>query len=628
MSNPVLADRHRFTHRVYLLRFVLLSMLDATLWLAALSVAVNARLGFSWALVDIPALLIVAFVAIDIHLLTGIIAGLYTGRRRLASFEETVWLAVAATAGTTAAFLVSWLAGEANLVPLSAVLAAGAYQLIGALGVRYAGRLILDLHRPRAPRNSRMLIFGAGEAGLQTARTLMRDPQAGGLPVAFLDDDPSKAGLRTQGLRVVGSRKNIGEAAVSLKADTMVIAMPSASYEALADVADRGREAGLTVRVLPRLSQIVEEGIRVRNTRDKIADILVIGGAGYIGSHLTRQLLASGYRVHILDSFMYGRQGLVGLESDPRLFVTKADSRDIAAVTEAMRQVDAVVHLGEIVGDPACAVDEQLTLEVNLIATRVIAEIAKGYGITRFVYASSCSVYGATSEIVSEQSDLKPVSLYARAKIASEDALFRLADERFKPTVLRFSTVYGWSYRPRYDLVVNLLSAQAVQTGNITVFGGTQWRPFVHVEDAARAIEVMLESPLDIVGTQVFNVGSDGENYSLQQLAGIIQSVVPSVVVDYEGNKVDDRSYRVSFSKLQSLTGFEPQWNVENGVRQMVEQIQTGDAGSFREDVYSNYLTFSDPSALAEAKAVDSVARMIWLPEADVAKTADVPAPK
>ncbi len=394
-------------------------MLDATLWLAALSVAVNARLGFSWALVDIPALLIVAFVAIDIHLLTGIIAGLYTGRRRLASFEETVWLAVAASAGTTAAFLVSWLVGDANLVPLSAVLAAGAYQLIGALGVRYTGRLILDLRRPRSPRDSRMLIFGAGEAGLQTARALLRDAQSDALPVAFLDDDPSKAGLRTQGLRVVGSREHIEAAATTFQADSILIAMPSAPHEALVDVADRAQQAGLKVQVLPRLSQIVEDGIRVRDIREMtLADflerdeahldlgqiagylqgkrVLVTGAGGSIGSELCETIRRfnpdrllmldhSENNLHRLSLRMHGSGSL----DSPDLIL--ADIRDPEALREIFeRERPQVVfhaaahkHVTFLEAFPAEAI------KTNVHGTLNVLVAASEVGVERFVNIST-----------------------------------------------------------------------------------------------------------------------------------------------------------------------------------------------------------------------------------------------
>ena len=231
----------------------------------------------------------------------------------------------------------------------------------------------------------------------------------------------------------------------------------------------------------------------------RIKNVLVIGGAGYIGSALLPKLLDHGYHVRILDLLLYGSEPIQDYLDHARLEVVQADFRQIDQVVEAMRGIDAVVHLGAIVGDPACALDEDLTIDVNLMATRMVAEVVKGSGISRFIFASTCSVYGAGDEILDERSALRPVSLYARSKIASERVLVSLAEPGFAPTILRFGTIYGISGRTRFDLVVNLLAAKAVVEGNITVYGGEQWRPFLHVDDAALAILKVLEAPLSMV---------------------------------------------------------------------------------------------------------------------------------
>ncbi len=178
--------------------------------------------------------------------------------------------------------------------------------------------------------------------------------------------------------------------------------------------------------------------------RSAIRNILVIGGAGYIGSILVRKLLQQGYSVTVLDALLYGDESIRELYGQPRLEFIKGDFRDIGSVVNAMRGIDAVVHLGALVGDPACAIDEKLTIEINLAATRMIAEVAKGFGVQRFLFASTCSVYGASEELSHEESELKPVSLYARTKISSEQALLSLAGSRFAPTIVRFATIFGW----------------------------------------------------------------------------------------------------------------------------------------------------------------------------------------
>ena len=261
--------------------------------------------------------------------------------------------------------------------------------------------------------------------------------------------------------------------------------------------------------------------------------VLVIGGAGYVGSVLCGQLLASGHRVRVLDAFLYGRESLNEFTNDPRVEIIQSDSRDLVRVRAAMHDVSAVVHLGEIVGDPACSLDPEVTVDVNVNATLAVARLARDAGIRRFIYPSSCSVYGASDDIVSERSDLNPVSLYARAKITVEEALRRMADSDFQPVILRFATVYGLSPRPRFDLVVNLLTAKAQSTGEITVNGGDQWRPFVHVADAAAAILLMLQQPSHMVAGETFNVGSNDQNHTVGEVGEVIRNRVAGSTVHY-----------------------------------------------------------------------------------------------
>jgi nucleoside-diphosphate-sugar epimerase len=250
--------------------------------------------------------------------------------------------------------------------------------------------------------------------------------------------------------------------------------------------------------------------------------------------------------------------------------------------------MDAVIHLGGLVGDSACALNEELTLEINLMATRMIAEVAKGSGVGRFIFTSTCSVYGANDQMLDERSELRPVSLYARSKIASEKVLIKLADDSFAPVILRLSTIYGLSGRPRFDLVVNLLTAKAVVDHEITIFGGDQWRPFLHVDDAARAIVSVLEAPLKIVRNQFFNVGSNEQNYQINQVGKIIHELVPEAVVVNKDDITDPRNYWVNSNKINQTLGFSPEWTVARGVEQVIEAINTGKVGDYRDARYSN----------------------------------------
>ena len=321
--------------------------------------------------------------------------------------------------------------------------------------------------------------------------------------------------------------------------------------------------------------------------------VLVIGGAGYIGSALLPYLLKYDCRVRVLDLFLYGTDPIADVLGHPALEVIRADFRQVDLLVKAMRGIDCVVHLGGIVGDLACAIDEELTIDVNLAATRLIAEVARGSGVKRFIFASTCSVYGASEQILDENSELNPLSLYARSKIASEVILKDMADELFAPVIIRFGTIYGFSGRTRFDLVVNLLTAKAVIDGEITVFGGNQWRPFVHVDDAARAIWMLLRLP-NRARAEIFNVGSTSQNYTIRQIGEIIKRQVPEARLVCTADSEDGRNYRVSFARIERMVGFKVRWSIEDGVRQVADAIKAGHVRDYREARYSNVKFMSE----------------------------------
>jgi nucleoside-diphosphate-sugar epimerase len=316
--------------------------------------------------------------------------------------------------------------------------------------------------------------------------------------------------------------------------------------------------------------------------------ILVIGGAGYLGSVLVRQLLDRAYSVTVMDALMYGDDSVRDLYGHPGFDVVRGDLRDVEALISASHHADAVVHLGALVGDPACAYDEQLATEINLEATRTIAAVARGLGIERLVFASTCGVYGASDDLLDEDSPLGPVSLYARTKLDSEAYLLSLNGSRFKPVVLRFGTFYGASPRPRFDLVVNLLVAKAVTEGEIIIFGGSQWRPFIHVADGARAIIRCLEAPARRLQQRVFNVGSDRQNHTLTEIARIIAAAVPDARVELAPEAPEEANYRVSFARIQNTLGFRATRTVQDGVRELKEAIEQGAVGDITDSRYSN----------------------------------------
>lgn len=316
--------------------------------------------------------------------------------------------------------------------------------------------------------------------------------------------------------------------------------------------------------------------------------VLVIGGAGYIGSALLPKLLDKGYHVRLLDLLLYGTEPIEHLVGHPNLEVMQGDFRHVEKVVEAMHGVDSVVHLGAIVGDPACDLDEELTIEVNLTAARMIAQVAKGWGVERLIFASTCSVYGACDETLDERSHTKPISLYGRTKLAAERGLERMSSDGFAPTILRFSTIYGLSGRTRFDLVVNLLAAKAKVDGVITVFGGDQWRPFVHVDDAALAISTVLDAPVESVCGETFNVGSDEQNYKIGEIGELIHQHVPGAELVTNDDAKDLRNYRVSFYKIRNTLGFEPKWTVAQGIQQVLEAIASGEVKDYHDAKYSN----------------------------------------
>jgi nucleoside-diphosphate-sugar epimerase len=337
--------------------------------------------------------------------------------------------------------------------------------------------------------------------------------------------------------------------------------------------------------------------------------VLVVGGAGYIGSVLVRKLLERGWRVRVLDRLLYGEESLSELYGREGFELLEGDFRNVEAVVRAVQGMGSIIHLGAVVGDPACALNGDFTFEVNLAATRMIAEAGKGYGIRRFLFASSCSVYGARDETLDERSSLAPLSLYASTKIESERLLLSLVSASFSPVLLRFATVCGLSPRPRFDLVVNLLAAQAAREGKITIYGGQQWRPFVHVEDVALALIRGLEAPLELVSGEIFNVGSEKGNLRLIELGELIGKVVPGVEVSVRESAEDPRNYRVSFEKMEHVLGFAASKSVEDAVQEIVQAVSSGQITDYRRPQYSNvqWLTENGETAITMVPNIYSV---------------------
>lgn len=342
----------------------------------------------------------------------------------------------------------------------------------------------------------------------------------------------------------------------------------------------------------------------------RIQNVLVIGGAGYIGSLLCRKLLDQGFNVRVLDKLVYGDDPISKLYDTPNFELIRGDFRNLDSVVDSMLEIDAVVHLGAIVGDPASALDPRSTTEINLLATQMIAEVAKGYGVQRMIFASTCSVYGASNGILNEKSQLNPVSLYARTKIESENLLLGLSSQGFAPTILRFATIHGLSFRPRFDLVVNLLSARAAVEKKIGIFGGSQWRPFIHVGDAADAIVRVIQAPLNSVRSEIFNVGSTNENYQIKEIGTIIRQILPDVKIEYADLDGDKRNYIVSFQKIEKKLDFNANRIVREGVTEIINAVKEGLIPDYSDPHFSNVAYLKKGVNLSTLKESTSIARL------------------
>ena len=317
--------------------------------------------------------------------------------------------------------------------------------------------------------------------------------------------------------------------------------------------------------------------------------VLVTGGAGYVGSLLSRKLLTKGYKVIVIDMLQFGRESIKDFLNHKNFKLIEGSISDISVLMMGIREADAVIHLAGIVGDPASSVNPLSTLEYNHFSTKSLIELCKYYQIPRLVFASSCSVYGAGKNISDEKSIVNPLSLYARTKVSSENDLLKAVDEHFHPTILRFSTLYGLSPRMRFDLVVNTMTANAFYKKLITVSGGDQWRPLLHVSDAAESCIKALEAKIEKVSGQIFNVGSSGENYTIAGIAKKIHQLIPKsqiVIKDAEGDK---RDYKVSFRKIQNVLGFKNSNKLELGIKEIVAEMKKGKFIKFKDKIYSNY---------------------------------------
>jgi nucleoside-diphosphate-sugar epimerase len=320
---------------------------------------------------------------------------------------------------------------------------------------------------------------------------------------------------------------------------------------------------------------------------ESVREVLVLGGAGFLGSTVVARLLERGFKVRVLDSFLFGEGALEGVKGHPDCELVRGDIRNIGVVVKAMKGCDAMVHLAAIVGDPACEENKQLAMEVNRAATRMLADVARGCGVRRFIFASSCGVYGASDSCLNETSEVNPLSIYAQTKVDSENILTASKAPGFAPTILRLGTLFGLSARMRFDLVVNLFVERAASSGKITVLNGEQWRPFLHIQDAASAVIACLEATTGAVSGEIFNVGSASLNLQIEQLGAAIARVIPNTEIVRIEN-ADRRNYRVSFEKIERVLGFRCERTLESGIEEIYQAIRSGQISDYTHDQFNN----------------------------------------
>ena len=299
--------------------------------------------------------------------------------------------------------------------------------------------------------------------------------------------------------------------------------------------------------------------------------LLVTGHLGYIGAEMVPVLRAAGHEVVGLDTGLFDECDF--MQAPDAVPTLRIDLRDVTA--EQLKGFDAVIHLGALSNDPLGDLNPQVTYDINLHASIRLARAAKAAGVKRFLFSSSCSLYGAGADgYLDENAAFNPVTPYGESKIRVERELKSLADDTFSPTYLRNTTAYGVSRRLRADIVVNSLVGHAVTTGKVLMQSdGTPWRPLVHIRDIILAFRCVLDAPRDIIHDQAFNVGQTKENYRIREVADLVAEVVPNCVVSFaQGATADARNYRVDFSRIETrLPGFTPAWTLRQGIEELYE---------------------------------------------------------
>jgi len=326
--------------------------------------------------------------------------------------------------------------------------------------------------------------------------------------------------------------------------------------------------------------------------------VLVTGGAGYIGCCVVEELLRRGHTPVVFDTFYWGKESLEPFLD--QIEIIEGDCRNSRDIIYALEGVDAIIHLAGIVGEFACSSNHKAHFSINVESTRTIVNCCTDPEldlVRDFLFASSCSVYGNVRGLydeVREETPINPISPYAHAKLRSEEILLEKGKEisHFHPTILRLTTAFGWSYRPRLDLVTNLFVYKAWKDREITIYGdGLQYRSLIHVRDVATAFVDTLEAPRFMREGKIFHLGEESNNMTVREIAEIVKSKLPKTEINFlKGQDTDRRDYRINCQKLKNVIGWKAKHTVEGGIGELIEKLKTldwdWDAEKYRNSSY------------------------------------------
>ena len=344
-----------------------------------------------------------------------------------------------------------------------------------------------------------------------------------------------------------------------------------------------------------KILNILEDNNSKKNIKKRsLPKILIVGGAGFIGTVLASKLLEKNYHVTILDKLLYDNEIIKkNFSNNKNLKFILGDVCDLNTQIKVIKEIDVVVYLAEIVGDPACSAKPEDALKTNYLSVLSFANLCSYLAIEKFIYTSSCSVYGLdkNNNLLNEKSNLNPVSHYARIKIMSEKALLTSANNYFKPTIVRLGTVFGPSKRMRFDLVVNTMSKFAFFKNKIDVYGGNQLRPNIHVEDVADGIISIIKAKKKNVENEIFNLSNDKLNLEIIQIAKKVKRTFKNANLNIIKTSIDPRNYKVTSNKIKNKTGFVARKSIENALKEMKNMFKFKKIKNPNNKKYNNFLS-------------------------------------